>query len=383
MVLALRWLRDRGAKVWLVSAIQSFAMAGAGLFLMTRGIGDIATYCDAISPLHLAMFAWGAIILTVLSRIEPTPFGVLLGGFALAGGGALGMLLFTAPQCATGGGFAELDPLVAKYWHANVLEGMPIWRQSLTTALQYAVTPVIALIASINLASRSHDWLRRFWSDYAIILGAALLVSIFVSRAGAVACALAAAPLAWQLREWLRAIRLMKKPAPRMAAMVGVSFALLPAFPAMLLTNAIPAQASLGETGNRAAKAAECSVQDASEALAALPTGEVYAPLDTAPELLLASDHTVLATGHHRGHEAMKVLLEAALGSPANARATLQERGTSYVALCPSLAEARMYARISPDGFAASLIGDAAPTWLEPIDLGAKNGLKLWRVTPE
>ena len=389
-VRALRWLRARGERVWLVSAIQALALVSAALFLMTRGLPGLATYCDAVSPLHLAMFGWGALVLTLLAQREPAPRAVILAGFALAGGGAAGMLLYAAPQCATGGGFAELDPVVAKYWYANVLEGMPIWRQSLTTALQYAVTPLIALFAAIALARRSHDWLRQFWSDYAIILGASLLVAIFVSRAGAVACALAAAPLAWQLRHWLRAIRSMERPAPRMAAMVGVACALLPALPAMVLTSALPARAaavkaepvraSVGGAGDTPIRASDCAVQNAGPALATLPRGEFYAPLDIAPELLLASNHSVIATGHHRGHQAMKVLIAAALAPEAEARATLSARGTAYVALCPGLGEARLYARIAPEGFVADLVRGEAPGWLEPVGLGQPSGLKVWRI---
>ncbi|MEM8726187.1 MAG: hypothetical protein AAGE86_11765, partial [Pseudomonadota bacterium] len=79
-VLAWRWVQQRGTREWLISAIQSLAIVSAALFLATRGIGDLATYCDAISPVHLAMFGWGAIVLTVLSRIEPAPRGLILGG---------------------------------------------------------------------------------------------------------------------------------------------------------------------------------------------------------------------------------------------------------------------------------------------------------------
>lgn len=245
-VIAVRWLRHRDVRLMMVGAIQSLALVSLALFVLTRGINDLALYCDAISPVHLAMFLWGAAVLTLFAKFEPMPRGILMAGFAIAGGGALAILLMTAPQCASGGGFSALDPLVAKYWHANVLEGMPIWRQSLSTALQYAVTPLIALVAAIRLAARSRDWLRQFWFDYAVILAGAFAVSIFVSRAGAVACVLAAPPLAWQLRQWLRAIRTMEQPAPRMVAMVGVVCALLPAFPAILLANAMPARASLG-----------------------------------------------------------------------------------------------------------------------------------------
>ncbi|QFT76495.1 hypothetical protein [Erythrobacter sp. THAF29] len=385
-VLAWRWLVDRSQRGLLVHAIQAFAIIGAALFLLTRGAGDLATYCDAVSPVHLAMFAFGAAILTLLSRFEPMPRGLLLGGFVFAGGGALAILLATAPQCATGG-FAELDPLVARYWHVNVVEGMPIWRQDVLTILQYAVTPVIGLIAAFNLASRSREWLRRFWFDYTLILLAAFIVSLLVARAGAVACVLAAPPLAWQVRSWLRSIRNMKRPAPRVAATAALACALLPALPAMLLASAIPARAFVGASiapnGPAPVKASSCKVGDAAARLQVLPAGEFYAPLDIAPDLLLTTDHSVLATGHHRGDASMKVLIETALGSPDDARKILASRGTAYVIACPSLSELRNYARAAPEGFAAVLLDEDQPEWLRPVALGSDTDLKVWKVRPE
>lgn len=381
-VLALRWLRNRDARVLLTSAIQSLAAISLALFLGTRGWSDLATYCDAISPVHLLMFLWGAVVLGIVARAEPAPRGVILGGFMVAGGGALSAFLLAAPQCSAGG-FAALDPVVAENWHAHVLEGMPIWKQSLTTALQYAVTPLIALIAAINLSTRSRDWLRQFWADYAMILGGAFLVSLLVARAGAVACVLAAPPLAWQLRQWLRAIRQMKRPPARIAAMCGVACALLPALPAMLLASAIPARASLSEVTGGPIKAADCAIQNHANVLGALPEGEFYAPLDIAPEILLSTGHTVLATGHHRGNSGMKLLIETALASETRAREALIARGTNYVALCPQLSEARMYARLAPQGFIADLVSGNTPAWLEPIELEGPAGVKVWRIKPE
>ncbi|MBV7265425.1 hypothetical protein [Erythrobacter ani] len=386
-VLAWRWLRNRGESAWLVSAMQSFAIIGAGLFAATRGIADLASYCDAISPMHLAMFAWGAAVLTVLAKMEPLPRGIVFAGFAVAGGGALAMMLATAPQCATGG-FADLDPVVARNWHAYVSEGMPMWRQTLPVALQYVVTPLIGLVAAFNLARQSHDWLGRFWSDYVLILFAAFLISLFVARAGAVACVLAAPPLAWQVRSWLRTIRAMKRPAPRVAAMLAVACALLPTFPLVLLTNAMPAQAALGN-GTIAAivpdppKPETCEVKDVAPQLTALEQGEFYALMDFAPHILLTTDHSVVATGHHRGDKSMKVLIETALGSSDEARAVLQDRGTKYVMICPTVDEIEIYAANAPDGFAADLLADTPPDWLHPVALDGDSGLKVWAITAQ
>ncbi|MFL0355056.1 hypothetical protein ACI5KX_01140 [Erythrobacter sp. GH1-10] len=382
-VLAWRWLRDRNQRAWLVNAIQSFAIAGVLLFLATRGIGDLVSYCDAVSPVHLAMFGWGALVLTVFARLEPLPRGLLFGGFALAAGGALGLVLYMAPQCATGGssGFA---PVIADFGNNTAMEGMPIWRQTVMGALQYAVTPVIGIVATFNLASRSRDWLRGFWFDYGLILCAALLVALLVARAGAIACVLAAPPLAWQVREWLRSIRTMKRPGPRVAATAALACALLPALPAILLANAIPAQAALtgASTPPVSAQDPSCDVNEIVSQISVLGRGEFYAPLDIAPELLLTTDHSIIAAGDGLGGPSTKVLIETALGSPGEARETLRKRGTGYVIACPMLIEMRNYARAAPAGFAADLMSANPPNWLEPIALQSGSALRLWRVRP-
>ena len=79
----------------------------------------------------------------------------------------------------------------------------------------------------------------------------------------------------------------------------------------------------------------------------------------------------------------MKVLIETAIGTSDEARETLQARGSTYVALCPSLYEARTYGAIAPEGFVPQLAKGNVPEWLEPIAVPGANGLKLWRVKPE
>ncbi|MEL6238418.1 MAG: hypothetical protein AAFQ90_07465 [Pseudomonadota bacterium] len=382
-LLALRWLRDRSQRWALVGAMQTLALTCTGLFLVTRGISDFAAYCDAISPVHLTMFLWGAIVLSVLARVEPVPFAVLISGFGVAAGGALAILLMTAPQCAGGGGFAQLDPLVYDHWYINIKEGMPIWQQSLTRVLQYAVTPLLGLFAAMHLAHRSHDWLRGFWSDYAIILGASFVIALLVTRAGAVACLIAMPPLAWQVRRWLRAIRTIDRPLPRFGVLLLVACALLPTFPVSLSALVLPAKAQVAKSPTGLLNASECRIEDSAPILNALPAGEIYAPLDIAPKLLVVSHHSVVATAHHRGEEGLRVVIATALGSSKAAGETLRRRGSSFVALCPGLYELLYYAGAAPDGFAADLARGRAPDWLEPIETAPGTSFKLWRVVAE
>lgn len=292
------------------------------------------------------------------------------------------MLLYTAPQCATGGGFSQLDPLVHDFWYVHVSEGMPVWDQTLKVALQYAITPLIGLYAAINLAQRSRDWLGQFWQDYAIILAASIVIALLVARAGAVACLIAVPPLAWQLSRWLKAIRTMESPLPRMGAMIAVAFALLPALPLAISGLVLPAQAGVVQAATGHLKMSDCRIEDSADILNALPAGEVFAPLDIAPKLLFVSHHSVPATGHHRGNDTMRLVISTALGSTEDAQVTLQSRGSRYFALCPDLTEPTNYAFNAPDSFAADLLTERPPDWMEPIKTAQGTSFKLWRIKP-
>lgn len=376
-VTALRWLRDRHDSAWFVGTMQGLAAGSAALFAATRGFANFAQHCDAISPAHLGAFAVGAVAATGLARLEPLPRFAQLTGFALIAALGAAVVQSYAPAC-TGGAFAELDPLVDTFWYQAVGEGLPVWQQPLDVALQVVIPPLVALAACIRLAGRTGDWLRRWWQDYTLILLAAFGISLFIVRAGAVAGALAAVPLGWQIREWLRSARSMRRPGKRVLVMGAMALALLPAMPLTLLTIARPAQAaSVAAPGSRVSA---CQIEEGAAVFGRLPRGEILAPLDIGPQLIFATDHSVIATGHHRGAQAMRTNIAAFLAGPDEARALLAARGTRYVALCPDLAEPARYAAVAPAGMMAHLLDGRAPAWLEPVTVSGDGSLEVWRI---
>jgi hypothetical protein len=377
-VAALRWVRCRHDSAWFVQTMFSLAVTSAALFAATRGFGDLAQHCDAISPVHLAIFALGAAGAWALAALEPLPRPAMIGGLAVIAGGAVATLLYAAPQCSAGG-FAELDPLVARFWYQGVGEGLPIWHQSPTLALQIVIPPLIGLLACLRLAGRRYDWLRRWWIDYFILLAAATALSIVLARAGAVAGALAAVPLGWQIREWIRAARTMRRPGRRVLALAGMAVALLPALPLTLLTFAIPVEAAAAIAP---ARASSCDIPGSAETLRALPVGEILAPLDIGPRLLYETDHSVIATGHHRGQRGMREVIVAFTGSEQSAHRYLRSRGTRYLVLCPDLMEPARYAEAAPHGFMAQLLAGRPVAWLEPVPVAGNGSLSLWRIRP-
>jgi hypothetical protein len=213
-----------------------------------------------------------------------------------------------------------------------------------------------------------------------MILAAALGIALFVARAGAVAGALAAVPLGWQIREWLRSARTLRRPGRRALALAGMVLALAPAMPLTLLALANPAHASDGAAGGRVSRVSNCRIPEAAGALDALPLGEILAPLDIGPQLLFETRHRVVATGHHRGQAAMKTVIEAFTGSPEAAHATLAARGTRYLVLCPDLVEPARYAGAAPHGLMADLLAGRIPGWLETVAVPGDGSLQVWRV---
>ena len=129
-VCALRGLRAPAARFdWLCAASASLALASVAIFLGTRGTYDLITHCDAVSPVHLALFVWTAAGAAALRFAAPRTLVGQLAGLAVMGAGAVSIMFGVAPECR-GGAFVMLDPLVKRYWYDSVAEGMPFWHTS-------------------------------------------------------------------------------------------------------------------------------------------------------------------------------------------------------------------------------------------------------------
>jgi len=379
---ALRWLRNRADRLWMVATMQALAAVSSLLFLATRGLSDLAAYCDAIAPPHLAVFALGALVVWATASREPQPRALTLAGLALAALGGVATIALAAPQCTTGA-FTGLDPLVRTFWFDSVVEGMPIWRQEPGEAARMLAPPLLGLFICISLFASSRDWLRRWWLEYAMLLAAALLVSLFVARGAAAAGVLAALPIGLQLRSWIRTARNARHTARRVLVLGGIVLALAPALPLTLLMSAAPGRARTSANAVTAAApiiVSGCAIETGAVPLAGLEATGILAPLDIGPRLLLATPHHVVATGHHRAAPAIHDVIATFRGNADAAHRFVERRRIGFVALCPALAEARIYAESAPGGFAAQLIAGRPPAWLEPVAVPGDGSLRVWRV---
>ncbi len=375
--LALRWLiapDEEGARF----AALLIALAGGSAlsFLATHApSGWSVRWCDAITPAHIAVLAAAAAGSALLVRCASSrPVAVRLGLLALLAVACAAGFLSIAPGCAANP-FGRLDPLVHDVWYLHVAEGLPAWRQAPMVAINLLFFPLVGL-AGCALAWRGAGTPaeRRNWLTIAILLLAALALSMLLRRAAGVAHVVAI-PGALAIIEPLRArVGRLASPVARsfgLFAAVCVPSPLTPIYASALLPAPPPGPA---------AGSADCDTGCSLAEVEALPPAEFLTTLDVGPPILALTHHSVLAAGYHRNDRPMADLIRAFTGGDAAAHAIVRRRRIGYVMIQPQSDEALLYAKLAPAGLMAALRHGRAPAWLEPVALG-RSEFRLWRVT--
>jgi len=113
--------------------------------------------------------------------------------------------------------------------------------------------------------------------------------------------------------------------------------------------------------------------------LAALENARIVAPFDIGPAILLTTDHSVLASSHHRNNAGMRDQIEIFRSSPEQAEKIIRKRGITHIAICPGEAEMRQYQLSNPNGLWAQIETGKIPVWLRPIEARGK-GIQLWEI---
>ena len=224
-MLALRWLMQAESRGWLVHFLVALALTSLAGFTVTRGLTDLSDRCNIFVPAGFGIAAAGTGLLALAPRMPRLPLLLALGLIAAT---ALGGSLLLISQCAA------FNPLSTNYGLGTAI---PVWHYHPAMIAQMVVPPVIGLIAALQLYGRSHAWLARFWLEYSLLLAGALLLSIFHTDSSAFACALAAAPLAWQLHRWLRAAQAIRRPLRRIPAFAAMVLAVMPGLPLMTIAS--------------------------------------------------------------------------------------------------------------------------------------------------
>lgn len=377
-VFFLSWMIDARARIQLTAYMAALAAGLAVLFIFSHGVKNLNTYCDAISPAHIAFFVAAALGTLGIYKINPARPLVTLALFGLCGAAAFGVFITIAPQCASAP-FGDLDPLVHRYWYIKVAEGLPIWRQvepipAIIGAVQLGGAIIIALILYRKTPQDRRPQMRAVL----LMLIAASVVSLLVVRAMSFAFVIAAIPLS-QAVQLARAS--LKKTAGQGAERYGWAIALgviLIAIP--FAPNALPKEIIDPPRDARILAESNCRMHTTTRQLDFHTPGTIFSALDIAPFALYYSKHSVVASGHHRSKTAMRDVIAAFIAPPEDARKIVAAHGAQYLLICPDVAEALSYARANKAGLAARLLRGETPDWLSPITLSGATSLKFYRV---
>ncbi len=370
---------------WLIAPYEerarfaSFALALGGgealLFVATKALPDWGMIaCDAVTIVHVAMLGIAAAgALLAIRFASSASFPVRLAALAATAAAAALVYRVIAPQCAAGA-FAQLDPLVYRFWYLNVPEGLPLWVQSGGAIASAIGFPIVGLLGA--LAAWRWSGNRRDWLTYLFLLGAAMVVTVFVQRGGAAANLVAIPGGLWLMARAFAAAQRIGMTLPRVLASAAAAFSLTPMAPALTVA-AIPRPNAAKVTELPHATACSSSADYATAA--ALPRSTLFTGIDIGPGLIFATDHSVVASGHHRNAAGMHDVIAAFLGDPETAHRIIRRHAAAYVVTCPDLVEMAIYRRIAPRGLWAQLAAGRTPAWLKRVTLPGSK-LAIWKV---
>lgn len=365
-------------------------LAGASVLahLTTRPASELMPHCDTVGWPHLAAFGVAALLVQAAVRYR-VGVGVGVAAHAtrfalLAAIGSVAGALIVVPigPCAINP-FATIDPVMERYWHGVIPEGLPITEQLLSVQLMLIWTPLIVLAAvRAGLPDRDRPLAERRWLWLTLLVAVATPIAMSVMREGINVALLTVPFSALLLARYLPRVRAIRRVLPRIAATVALP---LVATPTLVSAVAKPfdelvvgnARADLPKFRSATIEIdAECDLA----ALANLPPSQLFATLDLGPEILVKSSHTVVASGYHRNMTKMRAVVEAFSGDPANASAIVRANHARYVVLCLTGGDTAVFRSRQADNLANRLAADRPPAWLEPVTAFSQGPLRVYRV---
>ncbi len=385
LALGLMWLWRGGdfAEKGRLVAIVLAAGGAVALALDPPGAGFLAPVYDRLSVVHVVLFALVALfwLAAAAAPARRAPGRLAVGG---AGAALVMAFLWLAFPKLFGGPFVDVDPLILPIWLALIEEVQPLigdnpaWIKEVIFWLGAAALGVPYLFyRCFDSAPRE----RPMWLFICASLSLFVPLTFYQLRWSTYSGALLAFPLTallMQLLEFLsaRLTPLWRAPARALAVIVfSVGFLFLGT---MLKRESV----QFAGAENLRVEQRKCSIARWAEfargRTAATGTPQrILANVFSGPELLYRSRHEVIATPNHRnaaGIRDARAIMSAE--NDAQAWKRIEERGVTWILLCPGSAESVLYRR--PDqapGFYDRLARGEYPAWLEPVplppDLGA------------
>jgi hypothetical protein len=381
--LGVRWIvAPHDERAMLPAYMAGTAVGSLSLFLIAHG-GALfnRTMCDAVSPVHMTVFAAAAAGAGVATWSAPRHWLVRAAALGLVAVACAAIYKVWAPQCS-GGAFAALTPLDYRLWYLDIAEGRPLWTQPADFAILWICFPVVSLAAATICLRVAPAEFRAMAFDYIAFLVIATAIGVCLSRASAFANILAVPGVLMPLALLLPKVVRIKAMPVRVTAHAGLIMLAMPWAPALAVTairpsidSHTPRERSL-RTINR-----DCAALGNVAHLDAIAPTLFMTTLVGAEPALVATRHSVVGAAYHRNVMAMDDTIRFFVGDDATARTIVERHHARYVAICPGDTNAIAWTMEAPHGLAARLPTGDAPAWLRPVAVPGLRYMRVYAVT--
>jgi len=377
--MVLFWVRDPDQRRRLATYAATLAGGTALGFLVFASNDNRFAVCDALSPVWLSDALLGGALLLALAAWSPSKWQYRLAAAAVAGAAIAAFHALAWPHCLSR--LEGVSPELNQLWLSHVREARPIYRHGWRTAVAVLGLPAAGLVGWGVLA-----WMARGeWDRLQRILGAmapavaALALIFWQTRTGPAAQMLAipgAVGLVWLLapRAFASNNTLIRVFGTTLVVIGGLGAAV------PLVIDFIPKPATNSRDNAIANSNNNCPSLWAMNPVAKQPAGIVFTFGDLAPRLITVTHHYSITGPYHRNGEQLLDMMHAFRGSTEQAHAILRKYHSNYLLTCPMMSQSTMFVSETPKGFYAQLEKGQVPAWLQPIDLGPKNPMKMWKV---
>jgi hypothetical protein len=334
--------------------------------------------CDALSFNLVLLLGAGALGLAAAVRQGGQQDWRLKWGLATAGGLiGLGLYALVQPVCLAGP-MAQVPAGLHDIWLVNVSEAKGwLWflGRSPPGGVSIAVTFGLGLAAQIALVRRDRTAAHQF---YLAVLIVAVTLGFWQIKYLPYPSLLVIAPIAIVIGG-LRGTAATPARVVKAAAVLAVNQWCL------ILTSAvmIPLLTGLSSAVDPAARgdASVCYHKDNIAALAALPAGLMFAPVDLGAQLLAETPHSVLAAPYHRiGPAILETHAILSTKSIEEAERRVAATGARYVLICSGFARLVTPVEDHPGTFYARLKRGEPMPFLSPVAMPAGSPFTVWRV---
>ena len=342
----------------------SFALAAAAVGVATiRPEQYLHLTYDAFSLAHVGAAWIGGLGLILFARSGAGLHYVQsrLAALALCGGVSALMIVWIFPDFLRDPLF-EVAPLVRKEWLSHVAEGQSLWQLNFNepeTYVPMSISMAMSMIAMLLAVWRETGQRRLVWASVAAFGVMGVIGSLWQIRVAPLATPIFILGAVWAIST---SLSWSKSRSGRWVKLLPL-VVILP-FLNTLWTFVLPASAA--PPSDIPGKSESCFSASAFQAFKTLPKGLILNLIDSGPNLLAFTDHSVVSGPYHRDNRGLSLLIQTWESTPEKAETFVRESGATYLAYCPPAYEFKGYAK-DKASLAAHLYAGDIPSWLSEV----------------